>query len=271
MGTEPAVLFFQWRPCDERDEITEATAILKAEQKRGDKGRARGVLPLIAEHTCLSDDPAQFAAELERELAKLPALQVLYLSAHGLDDAIARDRKGLAKLDFNNLRPVLGRALDKASRVTVVFGLCYALSPRSFLTSILPPAVVEAYGFTATPEGTDVAALIAGVLADEVTLMASASKEKLALFGKGIPLSEAGPVFEELKRRLDAAVDEYERTHEPEFFVAGSKGASVRRIRRKDDGTWETVMSVAVPGQGADALAEAGAGEEPAEDDRGTA
>jgi hypothetical protein len=251
MGTEPAVLFFQWRPDDERDENADATTILKGEHALGEKGRARGVLPFIAEHTCVTDDAAEFAAELERELAKLPGLQVLYLSAHGLDDAIARDREGRARLDFNELRPFLERGLCKASDVTVVFGLCYALSPRSFLTSILPAAVVEAYGFTGTPEGKDVAALIAGVLADDVTLMANAGAENVALFGHGVPLSQAGPVFAELQRRLDAAVDDYEGTHEPEFFVPGSKGASVRRIRRKEDGMWEAVNSVAVPGRGA--------------------
>lgn len=251
MEIEPAVLFFQWRPDDERDEIAEAITILRGEHALGGKGRARGVLPFIAEHTCTSDDPRQFAAELERELAKLPELQVLYLSAHGLDDAIARDREGRARLDFNELRPFLERGLCRSSNVTVVFGLCYALSPRSFVTSILPAAVVEAYGFTATPEGKDVAALIAGVLADDVTLMANASAENVALFGKGVPFSQAGPVFEELQRRLDAAVDDYESTHEPEFFVAGWKGASVRHIRRRQGGTWETVTSVAVPGRGA--------------------
>ena len=251
MEIEPAVLFFQWRPDDERDEIAEAITILRGEHALGGKGRARGVLPFIAEHTCTSDDPRQFAAELERELAKLPELQVLYLSAHGLDDAIARDREGRARLDFNELRPFLDLGLCRSSNVTVVFGLCYALSPRSFVTSILPAAVVEAYGFTATPEGKDVAALIAGVLADDVTLMANASAENVALFGKGVPFSQAGPVFEELQRRLDAAVDDYESTHEPEFFVAGWKGASVRHIRRRQGGTWETVTSVAVPGRGA--------------------
>lgn len=187
MGAAPAVLFFQWRPDDERDEIAEAKAILKAEHDLGAKGRARGVLPLIAEHTCTSADPQKFAAEVERELAKLPDLQVLYLAAHGLDDALARDKEGQIRLDFNDLGPFLARGLAKASNITAVFGLCFALSPSSFLTSVLPAALVEAYGFTRTPEAKDVAALIAGVLAEDVTLMADASKANAELFGAPHP------------------------------------------------------------------------------------
>jgi hypothetical protein len=252
MPDEPAVLFFQWRPRDERDEIAKAIEILKAEHARGEAGRARGELPHIASHTCTSENPVEFGAELACELAKLPSLQVLYLSAHGLDDALARDRDGHVRLAFDELRPFLERGLEKARDVTAVFGLCYALSPRSFLLSALPDAIVEAYGFTETPLVDDVAGLIAGILADDATLMADASRQNAALFGQGVPQAQAGPVFEELERRLDAAVDHYESTHEPEFLVPGSKGASVRRVRRSEDGSWETVASVAVPGRGAE-------------------
>lgn len=64
MGIEPAVLFFQWRPEDERDEISAAIAKLKTECELGDQGRARGVMPLIEAHTCTCEDPMEFARQL---------------------------------------------------------------------------------------------------------------------------------------------------------------------------------------------------------------
>jgi hypothetical protein len=249
MSVESAVLLFQWRPEDERDEIAEAMALLKSEYDRGANGRAPGTLPLIAKHTCTSDDPQRFARKLEEQLANLLNLQVLYLSAHGLPDAIARDRTGHVRLEFEELRPFLERGLASARNVTVVFGLCYALSTSSSLTSHLPPTIVKAYGFTETPEARDVAALITGVLAADVTLMQNASSANEAVFGKGVPYTEAGPAFAELERQLDAAVHKYELTHEPEFFVSGKKGCSVRCVRRTGNGSWETESSNAVPGR----------------------
>lgn len=133
MHGEPAVLFFQWRPRDERDEIAKAIEILKAEHARGEAGRARGELPHIASHTCTSENPVEFGAELERELAMRPSLQVLYLSAHGLDDALARDRAGHVRLAFDELEPFLARGLEKASDVTAVFGLCVSPQPTPWV------------------------------------------------------------------------------------------------------------------------------------------
>lgn len=250
MPSRAPVLLFQWRPPDERDEIVEAKRLLESEHARGDKGRAQGVLPSIAAHTCTHVDPAEFAADLERALSAMPQVQVLYLSAHGLPDAIARDRDGNVRLDFNDLRPFLERGLEHSSDVTIVFGLCHALSSASFALSILPPAIVQAYGFTGTPEARDVAALVAGILADDVVLMENVTKENTALFGKGVPFDQAGPVFEELARRLEAQVDQHEATHEPEFFVRGSKGGAVRHMRRGTGGRWEAAnMPAAVPGR----------------------
>jgi hypothetical protein len=240
---------FQWSPPDERDELLHAMIVVEAEALQPGGGRtAAAVVPTVVSVVMDRPDGAAFLEVIRGTLRGEPNVQLIYVSAHGLNGHALFAQQGLAKVPYQELGQALSDGLDSSSSVTAVFGMCEILADEKALLSILPLSISEALGFTGKPLSRHVAELFAGIVTDNMRLFSKASAANTAVFGAGVKLTDLPTAIAELERQLEAVVDAHDP--EPEHFVDGPDGRIVRHYRRDTTtGEWVFIEALTVPGR----------------------
>lgn len=244
------ILSFQWLPPDEMDELTQALITTEAETLRPGHGRAAsGVVPDFVSVVVETPDASRFLTEIEDALGRATNAQVLYLSAHGLNGRVLFGADGRASISYQDLGQALAQGLTGRTSITAVFGMCEAGgADEQVLLNSLPSAVTRAYAFTGKPVARDVAALLAGILIDDMRLYEQFHQRNWAVFGAGVHVDDLPAAT----ARLIAAFEQILEVHqeEAEYYVPGGAGRFVRVFQRDlETMSWVLEGSLSVPGR----------------------
>jgi len=244
------ILSFQWLPPDERDELTHALIITEAETLQPGRGRAAsGVVPDFVSVVVETPDAKRFLEEIEDALGKAANAQILYLSAHGLDGRVLFGANGLASISYRELGQALARGLAAHASITAVFGMCEAGgADEQVLLDSLPSAITRAYAFTGKPVASDVAALLAGILIDDMRLYEQLHQRNQDVFGAGVHVDDLPAATATLVDAFDEILELHQE--EAEYYVAGGTGRFVRVFQRDPETMrWGLEGSLSVPGR----------------------
>lgn len=224
VSTKTPVAFLQWGPLHEPDEGSEAVRQLRIQLK--EEGRETRT-PYITHMRVTEPSTETFLTAVQWLVESHPALQVLYLSAHGVNGGICFDTEGAAYISYQTLGETFDSALKQLdSRPVIVLGACYALSKESDVHKQMPRAVLELIGFTAQPTSTNVAALIAAVLKSDEELLEKVTQAAAKAANSGTDVAAAA------EAAYDGHLSRLER------FVQGRKGFSIRHMSQDDQGMW---------------------------------
>lgn len=246
---DPAIFSFQWLRPDEMNELDRAMIITEAETLKPGHGRAAtDIVPDVVSITLDQPQPAIFLQRVEDTLRDKSNVQIIYVSAHGLNGRVLFGADGAASMSYEELGEALGKGLNASDLVAAIFAMCEAggADEQVLLTS-LPPSIHEVYAFTGKPLAKDVAALLAGVLVDEMRLFEKLHQENEAIFGCGVREKDLAAAIQAVKGAFDSVL----KVHDPEaeHYVANGDGRFVRHYARDEAGVWGAPEVLILPGR----------------------
>jgi hypothetical protein len=237
-STNTSVAFLQWGPLHEPDESHAANNALRHSLK--DEGREDRT-PYVTNLRVTEPDSATFLSALQWTLEAHPNLQVLYLSAHGLQgaagtsDSICFDTSGQQPVTYKCVGGVLSTAFAlTGARPVVIFGACYALAHTTQVHLEMPRQVLEIAGFTHTPSPQNVAELIAGVLKSDEEILQSVTAAAAVAGNTGQSVAAAA------EQAADSHMSRLQR------FITKGSGIEIRHMCQDDHGAW-TGYTIKVP------------------------
>jgi hypothetical protein len=225
--TAKPVVFVQWHGRGERDEAAQVQRDLE-----GFAVKNKLAIPSFTKALVQEGTAKVFLEKLRSEVGCNAEAQVMYLAAHGNQDGLSWSVSGKPLATYAKVGKALA-ALPQDS--SLVMGACKALSAGSSLIEHVPVTVAAVYGFAAAPKSSEVAALMAGLLASDMELLAaiSSSKERA--------LSALGDAdFDARMEAMNNAIVEAVDSHRENVTRFLPKGCVVRRAKRQAPWVFES-------------------------------
>jgi len=221
--------------------------------------------PRVRPRRITNPQPGPFLSAV-RDLRRHPEAQVVYISAHGNASGLSASQGSPYVAGYRAFAEALCEGLDRRptdatthtveardscgnprtfadcpvpteepSPVTLVLGSCHAMSDCVCIEQHMPELVSAVYGFTDKPSPDDVAALLAGVWAEDLKQYEGLhAANQAACSEHGDDPSAALSSFAQLAERVFS-----DWVDGPDQFVSGGGGRCVVRARRDNGGNWE--------------------------------
>ena len=174
---DSTIALFHWGPEEEPDEIEEITALIETGLYEMDSQKIDDESPLVITRRITENTPKALLAAIQEVFAGSDNRLMLYLSAHGNRQGLCFSAHGGPEVSYAQLLQHLGAVAGDNPNLEIVFGSCQALSIEVYIQQHLPPCVAHCWGFADSPTAQDVAALMAGVIADNIRLYQALSQE----------------------------------------------------------------------------------------------
>jgi len=189
-----------------RDEISEAKALLV-------KHIPANQCPVIDARRIIDRNPQSFLSAIDELLRTNPWAQISYVSAHGTNQGLHFLPDAADPLvTYAQIAEVFQRHQATQSLLSLVMGSCRAAAGGTPLRDMLPTCVNRYVGFTGQPKASEVAALVAGVIAGDVAFYQElqAQMERPIQVVPGSSLSEVlRQIAEPVINVHDPAIDRY--------------------------------------------------------------
>ena len=171
MKSQSPIALVHWSdPKAEYDELGEIKLLLEATLFGGDLLAQAKRVPEIAELRISNSSLNAMRRELTCFLRRHANLQLLYFSCHGNEDGFSFDERGDPTIPYSEFGEMLNSALSRHDCVHIVFGSCLAMASSICIEQYMPRSIYAVSGFTGCPKATDVAALQASIIQDDVAL-----------------------------------------------------------------------------------------------------
>ena len=172
---EAAVVLLHWGPDTEEDEIEEIKALLEVELYNMDDKEIAEKSPYIIPRRVVENDPQKLLDVMQEVFSSTNHRQVVYISAHGNTVGLCYSATSGAGISYNQLLHYLETVAGENQDLEIVFGSCVAMANATKIQKHLPACVANCWGFADKPEPQEVAALMAGVIADNLRLIGEIS------------------------------------------------------------------------------------------------
>lgn len=210
------------------DEISEAKALLA-------KHFPANHCPVIDARRVTDRNPQSLLDAIDELLRTNPWAQISYVSAHGTNQGLHfLPDVADPMVDYTQIAEVLQRHRAQQSLLSLVMGSCRAAAGGTPLRDMLPTSVSRYVGFTGEPKASQVAALVAGVIAGDVAFY----EELQAQMERPIQVVPGSPPSEVLRQIAEPVINAHDPAIDRYLPNDGENWGFLFDYVRSDNGVW---------------------------------